>query len=501
MTTTLTQPAAKPTIGAVLQAGAVGILIAAVLNLLLYFLATAIGALPAMSSMGQPITLIPVLSFTVGAGIVATLLYLVLTRFLAPGRANAIFLIIASLVLIGMAFTPITGVVDPTIATVLLLETMHLAAALPPMATLTRRPTVGSLPQATLMLLLGLLVAGVLAGCGPVTPVAPVSPNATVPPLPTSAPSTGETPNEVADKVAGEISANGITLAYESFGPAGGAAILLIGGTSMQLVDWPMELVNTLVADGYRVIRYDNRDVGLSTHLMDAGTPDAAAIQAALMAGEAPPLPYTVRDMAADAAGLLDALGIDRAHIVGISMGGAIAQLVAIDYPERTRSLTLLMADSANPALPVVARPEAFGGVPPQPPAGDRAAYVEWQVKTWQALAGPDYLTDATTLEEWAVRNYARNYDPEGAARQGAAIVVDRFDPAAYRRSHLGAISAPTVIVQGDADPIVPLAAAEELASLIPGADLRIFAGLGHDIPAELVPDIAAAILAAAARA
>ncbi len=136
MTTTLTQPAAKPTVGAVLQAGAVGILIAAVLNLLLYFLGTAIGALPAMSSMGQPITLIPVLSFTIGAGIVATLLYLVLTRFLAPGRANAVFLIIASLVLIGMAFTPITSVVDPTVATVLVLETMHLAAALPPMATL-----------------------------------------------------------------------------------------------------------------------------------------------------------------------------------------------------------------------------------------------------------------------------------------------------------------------------------------------------------------------------
>jgi pimeloyl-ACP methyl ester carboxylesterase len=496
MTTTLTQPAAKPTIGAVLQAGAVGILIAAVLNLILYFLGTAIGALPAMSSMGQPITLVPVLSFTIGAGVVATLLYLVLTRFLAPGRANAVFLIVASLVLIGMAFTPVTSVVDPTVATVLVLETMHLAAALPPMVTLTRLKNAGQWPRSTLTLLLGLLVAGVLAGCVPVTP------NATVPPLPTPAPSTGETSNGVAgdvtDNVTGEVSANGITVAYESFGPADGETILLIGGTSMQLVDWPMELVDALVADGYRVIRYDNRDVGLSTHMTAAGTPDAAAIQAALMAGEAPPLPYTMRDMAADAVGLLDALGIDRAHIVGISLGGAIAQLVAIDYPERTRSLTLLMADSANPALPVVARPEAFAGVPPQPPAGDRAAYMEWQVKTWQALAGPDYPTDSAILEAWAVRNYARNYDPEGAARQGAAIVVDRFDPAAYRRSHLGGISAPTVIVQGDADPIVPLAAAEELADLIPGADLRVIQGLGHDIPEELVPEIADAILAAA---
>lgn len=153
MTTTLTQPtvkpAVKPTIGAVLQAGAIGILIAAVINLLLYFVATAIGALPAMSSMGQPITLVPVLIFTIGAGIVATLLYLVLTRFLAPGRANAIFLIIASLVLIGMAFTPVTSIVDPTVATVLVLETMHLAAALPLMAALTRRTAAGDrLPPA-----------------------------------------------------------------------------------------------------------------------------------------------------------------------------------------------------------------------------------------------------------------------------------------------------------------------------------------------------------------
>lgn len=138
-TTTVTQLDTRPSMGSIFRAGAIGIVIAAVLNIILYFIATAIGALPAMASMGQPITLAPVLIFTVGGGIAATVLYLILTRFLAHGRANTTFVIIASLVIIGMAFTPITNIVEPTVSTVLILEIMHLAAALPPMYTLTKR--------------------------------------------------------------------------------------------------------------------------------------------------------------------------------------------------------------------------------------------------------------------------------------------------------------------------------------------------------------------------
>lgn len=137
-TTTTTKLDTKPTIGSIVRAGAIGIVIAAVLNVILYFISTAIGALPAMASMGQPITLMPVLTFTIGSGIAATILYLILTRFLAHERANMVFVIIASLVLIGMAFTPITSVVDPTVSTVLMLEIMHLAAGLPLMYTLTK---------------------------------------------------------------------------------------------------------------------------------------------------------------------------------------------------------------------------------------------------------------------------------------------------------------------------------------------------------------------------
>lgn len=145
--------------------------------------------------------------------------------------------------------------------------------------------------------------------------------------------------------------------------------------------------------------------------------------------------------MAQDAVGLLDALGIQQAHIVGISMGGAIAQLVAIDYPERTLSLTLIAADSGNPDLPAVARPEAFEGVPAQPPAGDREAFIDWQVKTWQALAGSNYTTDEVTLRKRAERDFERGYDPDGLTRQQTVSLIGHLDSARYRLSNLEKIS------------------------------------------------------------
>lgn len=314
-------------------------------------------------------------------------------------------------------------------------------------------------------------------------------------PTPNSPQSTTLTPT------AGQVAANGITIAYESFGAPDDETILLIAGTGMQLVDWPMELVTALVQRGYRVVRFDNRDIGLSTKLTEAGLPDSAAIEKALKAGTSPPLPYTLHDMAADTVGLLDALNLQQVHLVGASMGGAIAQLIAIDYPERMRSLTLLMADSGNPALPVVAKPEAFAGVPPQPQTVDRAAYIEWQVKTWQALAGPKYPTDEATLRAWAARDFARGYHPAGFARQGTVILVDRYEPIPYRLNNLAKIVAPTVVVQGEADPLVPVAVAQEIAARVPGADLRLIPGLGHDIPVELITTFADAITAAANRA
>jgi pimeloyl-ACP methyl ester carboxylesterase len=187
--------------------------------------------------------------------------------------------------------------------------------------------------------------------------------------------------------------------------------------------------------------------------------------------------------------------------MVGVSMGGAIAQLIAIDYPERTLSLTSLMADSGNPELPVIAKPEAFEGVPPQPTTVDEAAFIAWQVKTWQVLTGPQYPPDEATLQAWAQRNFARGFDPAGLTRHQTVSLVSHIETASYRLNNLQNIEVPTVVVQGTEDPLVPVASAEDIAARVPDADLRIIPGLGHSIPVELVPLVADAITDAAARA
>jgi pimeloyl-ACP methyl ester carboxylesterase len=297
------------------------------------------------------------------------------------------------------------------------------------------------------------------------------------------------------------VQVSGITLAYESFGPTDRETILLIAGTGQQLVDWPIELVEAFVQRGYRVVRFDNRDIGRSTKLTEAGLPDARAIEQALTAGEPAPVPYTLHDMAQDAVGLLDALGIEQAHLVGMSMGGAIAQLIAIDHPERTLSLTTIAADSGNPEIPLIAKPEAFAGVPPQPSTRDKEAYVEWQVKTWQVLSGPKYPTTEATLRAHAEQDFERGFDPDGLIRQQTAILVDRFESTGYRHSHLKTIAAPTLVLQGTVDPLQPMASAEDIAARVPEAELRIIPGLGHFIPVALVPEFVEAITAVAARA
>jgi pimeloyl-ACP methyl ester carboxylesterase len=298
---------------------------------------------------------------------------------------------------------------------------------------------------------------------------------------------------------AGQIEANGIKIAYESFGGADGETILLIGGTGQQLVDWPKELIDELVRRGFRVLVFDNRDVGLSTRFTAAGLPDAAAIAKALQEGKPAPLPYSLRDMAKDAVGLLDALGIRQAHVAGISMGGGIAQLAAIEHPQRVLSLTSMMADSGNPALPVVARPEAFAQLPPVPATGDREAFIAYRVRTDQVLASPRYPTSEKDIRRRVERAAARSYDPAGMLRQQTVAFLGHYDP--VRLAGLKGINVPTVVLQGTEDPIVPVESARDIAANIPGADLRLIEGLAHDVPVELVPVFADAIVAAATRA
>lgn len=293
-----------------------------------------------------------------------------------------------------------------------------------------------------------------------------------------------------------QVQANGITVEYESFGPEDRETVLLIMGLGGQLTMWPTELCEELVRRGYRAVRFDNRDVGLSTKFDEAGMPDMAAIFGALMTGAKPAAPYALDDMAADAVGLLDALGVARAHIAGASMGGMIAQLVAANHPERALSLTSIMSTTGNPALPQ-AKPEAMEVLmSPAAPAGDWEAIAARGIKAWNTIGSPGYRTDEKTLREWELRDAKRSFYPVGVARQMAAIVAN-----GDRREKLKNIRIPAVVLHGADDPLVPVEGGKDTAASIPGAELRIVPGMGHDFPISLVGTFADAITAAAARA
>ncbi|HEX7776197.1 MAG TPA: alpha/beta hydrolase [Parvibaculum sp.] len=292
-----------------------------------------------------------------------------------------------------------------------------------------------------------------------------------------------------------QVKANGITIEYESFGPADRETVLLIMGLGGQLTMWPVELCNELVARGYRAIRFDNRDVGLSTKFDAAGMPDMAAIFGAVMAGKAAPAPYSLDDMAKDAVGLLDALGIKKAHIAGASMGGMIAQLVAANHPERVLSLTSIMSTTGNAALPQ-AKPEVMGLLMAPAPEGDVEAAIQRGIKVFQTIGSPGFPTDEKILREWFTRDVKRSNYPVGVARQMAAIMSN-----GDRREKLKKVKAPTVVLHGADDPLVPVDGGKDTAASIAGAELRIVPGMGHDFPIALVKTFADAITAAAARA
>ena len=293
-----------------------------------------------------------------------------------------------------------------------------------------------------------------------------------------------------------QIKANGISIEYERFGLEDRETVLLIMGLSGQLTLWPVELCDELVARGYHVIRFDNRDIGLSTKFEEAGIPDMGALIGALLSGQKPDAPYSLDDMASDAVGLLDALGIDKAHIVGASMGGMIAQLVAINHPEKTLSLTSIMSTTGNPELPQ-ATPEAMGALTaPAPDPSDEEAVVARGMNTWRTIGSPDYPMDDATLRTWVLRDFHRSFFPNGILRQMAAIVSN-----GDRREKLKAVRVPTVVLHGQADPLVPIEGGRDTAASIQGAELIEVPGMGHDFPLSLVQTFADAITNATSRA
>ncbi|OJU15450.1 MULTISPECIES: alpha/beta hydrolase [unclassified Sphingomonas] len=283
-----------------------------------------------------------------------------------------------------------------------------------------------------------------------------------------------------------KATANGIEIEYDEFGAKDAPAVLMIMGLGAQLVRWPMALVDALVARGYRVIRYDNRDVGLSTKCDSAGTPNFALMAVSHILRRPIRAPYTLTDMAADAAGLLDALGIERAHVVGASMGGMIAQLFAAHWPERTLSLTSIMSTTGNPALPGASL-QAMGILLRRPRGNDLEAIVAHGVKAAKVVGG-SFPEDDRLMAERYRDEIVRNHHPSGFVRQMAAILAD-----GDRRTRLKTIAAPTVVIHGADDPLVPAEGGRDTAAAIPGARLVEIPGMGHTLPPEVIPTVVAA--------
>ena len=275
-----------------------------------------------------------------------------------------------------------------------------------------------------------------------------------------------------------QVRANGVDIEYESFGRVSDPAVLLVMGVMSSMMNWPDSLCRGLAARGFRVIRFDNRDAGRSTHLDALGAPDLRAIIAEATAGRPVTAPYSLDDMAGDAAALLEALGIERAHVAGASMGGMIAQLVAIHHPERVKSLISIMSTTGRPEVSRP-RPEAFAAITtPPPPGASREQVIARGVAVWRVIGSPGFPATDEELTAFVARgvDYAP-YDLAANARQMAAVIA-----APPRNDRLGAIRVPTLIIHGADDPLIPPSGGEDTARSIPGSEFLIVPGLGHDI-------------------
>jgi len=292
------------------------------------------------------------------------------------------------------------------------------------------------------------------------------------------------------------VNANGLVIEFESFGSDEAEPILLISGLGVQMTRWSAPFCEALASRGYRVIRFDNRDVGLSTHLDGASVPDLSAMTRALGRGERPPTPYGLLDMASDAIGLLDALDVERAHVVGRSMGGMIAQLMAVEQSDRVLSLTSIMSSTGAPNLPGPS-PEAMATLTRRGPRpmDDEAGYLDHSVAAARVIASPGFPFDERAQRERALAEVKRAYDPAGFARQLAAMIT-----AGDRRAGLNTITAPTLVIHGAADVLIPLAGGQDTAANIPGAELVVIEGMGHDLPSELHQRFVQAIIINARR-
>lgn len=271
------------------------------------------------------------------------------------------------------------------------------------------------------------------------------------------------------------IAANGIDIEYDTFGDRNSTPMLLIMGLSSQMVAWPEAFCRKLAQSGHWVVRFDNRDVGLSSKLENAGVPDLMDIMTAHQQGRAVEAPYTLSDMAADAVGLMDALKLEKTHVCGLSMGGMIAQVMAIEYPQRVSSLISMESSTGDPALPP-AKPEAMEAML-SPPPPDRDGYIQHIVKVFRAFSGGSDKFDEILERKLSGDSYDRSFYPVGFIRQLAAVIAS-----GDRTGNLASVTAPTLVIHGADDPLVPIAHGRATAKAVPGAKLLEVEGLGHGI-------------------
>ena len=278
----------------------------------------------------------------------------------------------------------------------------------------------------------------------------------------------------------------GIEIEYETFGSPSNPAVLLVSGFTAQMLMWPADFCRIIADAGYHVIRFDNRDCGLSTKLDGATVDTDGVIRAALLDDPVPAVPYNLSNMAADAVGLLDALGIERAHVIGGSMGGMIVQIIAIEHPNRVASLTSIMSNSGEPEYGQPT-PEAMEALVAPPPT-DRDAYIE-SSKNWMVWQSKKYATvEQNRLD--AAASFDRSFYPQGAPRQLAAIYAS-----GRRTDGLKGITTPTLVIHGTDDTLIAPSGGVRAAELIPNAKLDMVDDMGHDLPRALWPRITGSII------
>ena len=278
------------------------------------------------------------------------------------------------------------------------------------------------------------------------------------------------------------VTANGLKLAYDEFGEADRPVVLLIMGLGTQMIAWPEPFCQGLADHGYRVIRFDNRDIGLSEKIRTRARMSIPRLLIRKKLGWPISTPYCLTDMAKDTIGILDSLDIESAHIVGASMGGMIAQIMAAEYQKRCRSLTSIMSTTGNPSLPT-ADWRVSKVMMMRPRGKDEASLVAHGMKIWRTISSPAYPPTDDELRSKVTRAVRRSYYPRGYMNQLAAIIKN-----GDRRPILGNVTAPTLCIHGKADRLVPVEGGMDTAKHIAGAKLHLIDGMGHDFPNELLP-------------